>query len=259
LTDEQKRQVEDLKKTLPKKALTLSDIPEEIRRRFTDKQGNLGAFVFVYPDSERDLWDSKNLWEFTDQVRSFTLPGGKKVTTSGEAVILSDLLRLMARDSPIATTAAFLGVFLVVVLIFGSFGASAYVTVALLFGSLIMVGLVAAMRIKLNFFNFVALPMTFGIGVDYSINNYQRYLHEGPGSIDKVMRRTGSAVILCSLTTIIGYGTLIIADSKALESLGWIAIMGEFTCLGAAMIALPAMIVWMEKRKGVLPGDINQE
>ena len=250
LTDEQKRQVEDLKKSLPQRAITLSDIPEELSRHFTDKQGNLGTFVYVYPREGRNLWNAENLFGFTDDIRHITLASGKEITSSGDSVIFSDLLKLMKKDSPIATVASFLGVFLVVLLIFGSFRASIFVASSLVFGSVIMVGFMAGLDIKMNFFNFVALPMTFGIGVDYSINMYQRYLMEGPGSMDKVLRRTGTAVFLCSLTTIIGYFTLIIADSNALVSLGGLAIIGEFTCLSAAMLGLPAMVAYLEKKRG---------
>jgi predicted RND superfamily exporter protein len=119
---------------------------------------------------------------------------------------------------------------------------------ALLFGSAIMVGGLALLGVKLTFVNFVAFPMAFGIGVDYSINIYQRYLQEGAGAMGKVLRRTGSAVVLCSLTTIIGYAVLIVADSRALVSLGSIAILGEFTCLSAAVVALPAMLSIAEQR-----------
>ncbi|MFA6034004.1 MAG: MMPL family transporter, partial [Myxococcota bacterium] len=253
LTDEQKRQVEDLKKSLPKKPLTINDVPKELARAYTDKDGNLGMLVFVYPRAGRDLWNSVNLHRFTDDIRKITLPDGKVISSSGEAVIFEDLLSLMKRDSPIATTASFTGVLLLVLLTFGSWRSSKFVAGSLLVGSLLMVGLMALFRIKMNFFNFVALPMTFGIGVDYSINIYQRYLLEGPGSMDKVLRRTGTAVILCSLTTVIGYFTLIIADSNALVSLGALAIMGEFTCLGSAMIMLPALVVWTENRKAKTP------
>jgi len=67
--------------------------------------------------------------------------------------------------------------------------------------------------------------------------------------MDKVLRRTGTAVFLCSLTTIIGYFTLIIADSNALVSLGGLAIIGEFTCLSAAMLGLPAMVAYLEEKR----------
>ena len=52
-------------------------------------------------------------------------------------------------------------------------------------------------RIKINFFNFVALPITFGIGVDYAVNVMQRVLNGG--GVIPAMRSTGGAVVLNSL------------------------------------------------------------
>ncbi len=62
------------------------------------------------------------------------------------------------------------------------------------------------------------------------------------------MRATGGAVALCSLTTIIGYGALLIADNQALRSFGEMAILGELACLSAALIGLPAYLVLRERR-----------
>lgn len=248
LTETQRRQLDELEHSLPPGPLGIDDLPEEMTRYFVDTAGRIGTFVYVDPREGRNLWNAENLLRFTSDIRQLTLTDGKQITSSGEAVIFADLLTLMKHDSPIATALSFLAVFLLVVMTFGSLSASAYVTLSLLVGSLLMVGAMAAVDVKLNFFNFVALPMTFGIGVDYSINIYQRYLQEGRGSLQKVFRRTGGAVLLCSLTTIIGYLTLIIADSNALVSLGGLAILGEFTCLATALVALPAFIARQERR-----------
>ena len=36
-------------------------------------------------------------------------------------------------------------------------------------------GIFALLHVRLNFLNFIALPITFGIGVDYAVNVVQRY------------------------------------------------------------------------------------
>ena len=53
--------------------------------------------------------------------------------------------------------------------------------------------------VKLNFMNFAALPITFGIGVDYAVNVVQRYRADGSRDILGTLRSTGGAVVLCSL------------------------------------------------------------
>ena len=61
------------------------------------------------------------------------------------------------------------------------------------------------------------------------------------------MRATGGAVALCSLTTIIGYAALLVADNQALRSFGEMAILGEVACLSAAVVGMPAFLVWLER------------
>ena len=99
----------------------------------------------------------------------------------------------------------------------------------------------------MNFLNFVVLPITFGIGVDYAVNIVQRY-RQG-GSLEKVLRETGSAVALCSLTTVIGYASLMVADSQALAGFGLLAALGEVTCLFTALFVLPAWLARSEQRQ----------
>ena len=105
-----------------------------------------------------------------------------------------------------------------------------------------MAGGVLGFQLKINFLNFVALPITFGIGVDYGVNIFHRYRQEGPGSIISVIKGTGGAVLLASATTTIGYGSLLIAGNQAFVSFGKLAVLGELTCVTAAVIALPAVL-----------------
>ena len=99
---------------------------------------------------------------------------------------------------------------------------------------------------RLNFLNFIALPITFGIGVDYAVNIVQRY-RRGAGGAIRTVRETGGAVILCSLTTTLGYLALVQLDNFAVRSLGIAAVLGEVSCLLAAVLVLPAALVWWDE------------
>ncbi len=97
--------------------------------------------------------------------------------------------------------------------------------------------------------NYIAIPIQFGIGVDYSVNIYMRYLQEGPGSIGRVLRSTGGAVMITSATTIIGYGSMWFSINGAINSFGTLANIGEITCLLTATLMLPAYLMVFGKRK----------
>src|SRR5205085_12252002 len=101
-----------------------------------------------------------------------------------------------------------------------------------------------ATSLKINFFNFIALPITFGIGVDYAVNFVQRYDADPQAGILGVLQNTGGAVVLCSLTTMLGYLALIGSINQAIRGMGILAVIGEVGCLLAAVLVLPAFFLW---------------
>ena len=95
---------------------------------------------------------------------------------------------------------------------------------------------------KLNFFNFIALPITFGIGCEYPFNIFDRSrLLEGR-RLDARCACSGGAVALCSYTTTVGYGSMLFSDNQALQSFGRLAMSGEIACLVAALFFLPSLL-----------------
>ena len=106
---------------------------------------------------------------------------------------------------------------------------------------------------RVTFLNFIALPITFGIGAEYALNVLTRYREDR--NIVQAVLSTGAAVALCSWTTIVGYGSLLAARNQALHGFGSMAILGEVACLMAAIIALPAALLWWRKRAARRSGD----
>jgi predicted RND superfamily exporter protein len=107
---------------------------------------------------------------------------------------------------------------------------------------------------KLNFLNFVALPITFGIGVDYAMNIMQRVRRDGVDNIHKIVVETGGAVVLCSLTTTLGYLSLTFSMNQAIVTFGVAAAAGEIACILAAVLVLPAALAWRAQRAARMTG-----
>ncbi len=245
----QRKELEAFKRLFAGRKLQVHDLPESILKNFREKNGTLGNIVFVYSSSRASLWDGKNLIRFAQMIRSNTLPNGDVITGSGDSVILADMFQAMRRDGPRAALLAFGVVCLMILLIFREKRAAYAIVGTLSLGSVWMFGVLALLGIKINFFNFIAIPVTFGVAIDYGCNLYQRYREEGKGSMGKALTTTGGAVALCSLTTIIGYSILILSKNQALASFGWIAVIGELSCLFAALCVVPALMVRFEHRR----------
>jgi predicted RND superfamily exporter protein len=120
------------------------------------------------------------------------------------------------------------------------------VVASVLLGVAWMIGAAGLCGVRVTFLNFIAIPITLGIGAEYALNMVARLDQEK--AISKAVATTGAAVVLCSWTTIVGYGSLLAAHSQALRGFGAMAILGEIFCLGAAVVALPvALLVWRRR------------
>ncbi|MCE7893741.1 MAG: hypothetical protein DYH12_29260 [Sorangiineae bacterium PRO1] len=166
----------------------------------------------------------------------------------------ADILASVRRDGVFASVAAFLGVLAVV---FGLFRFSR--TTLLVIGSLVVgvawLGAFAMLTgVKVNFANFIAFPITFGIGVDYAVNVMSRYLSDGERDVRPAIRATGGAVALCSVTTVVGYSSLLLAENRALFLFGLLAVLGEVVCLLAGVLLLPAVLLLMPKSRAAQAG-----
>lgn len=224
------------------------DIPELVLSKFREKDGSIGNLVLVEPPL--DTLGRTDLIGFIRSIRESGDSVEPGVAVAGTLPISSDMIESISEDGPRATLFAFTAVVLLVIFIFRNAKTASLVLFSLILGVVWMVGSIFALDIKINFLNFIALPITFGIGVDYGVNIFQRYREEGGASIVRVIRDTGGAVGLCSFTTMVGYGSLLIAQNQAFVSFGILSILGEVTCLLAAIFALPAYLLLRDRRKG---------
>ena len=231
------------------RVLAPMDVPSLARRPFTEVDGTVGRVVLVYPVEENlSVWNGRDLLRIANVLQHLHLPErGKTVDTSGSAVVFAAMIRSILHDGPLATVASLVVVLLFSFLIMRPRSAALSAIATLLVGIVWMVGIAGTAEVKITFLNFIALPITFGIGAEYGLNVAQRYRDDR--DMIRAVGSTGAAVALCSWTTIVGYGSLLAASSRALRGFGAMAILGEIACLAAALLALPAIILWRKRRR----------
>jgi uncharacterized membrane protein YdfJ with MMPL/SSD domain len=229
--------------------LGIADLPEQVARAFTERDGTRGRIVYIAPASGESVWDAKYLMRWADSFRYVKLPNGEVIKGSGRPVIFADMIRTIGEDAPKAITVSALGTIFVLLLAFRGGPLSLGVFLPWLVGITALVAFLYLKDIRLNFLNFVAIPITIGIGAEYAHNVMQRYRLEGTGRLRHVITETGGAVTLCSLTTTIGYLALLMSINRGIRGFGLAAAIGEITCLCAAVLWLPALLVCRERRR----------
>ncbi len=241
LEPDERQRVEEVIPPETLRVVVPDDLPMLLKRRFSENNGTVGTVFYVKFKNDVSFSDGHNMLRIAKTTDNVVLPDGTKVQTASRSTIFAEMIRSMERDGPRATLASFLGVLLVVLVSTANLRGALAVVASLVLGVLLTIGGAALTDMKLNFLNFIALPITFGIGCEYPFNVYDRsrLLH---GDVTSAVKRTGGAVALCSYTTIIGYSSLLFADNQALQSFGRLAMSGELACLGGALLVLPALL-----------------
>jgi len=239
----------------------LAELPPSLTAGLRESDGSLGRVVLVFPRLTKRLWQTSQLEGFIGKLREIAAcgvpPGARPGRVAGTLPVSADITASLKHDAPRASLAALASVALVVAVIFRGSRTGLVVIGSLLVGIIWMVGATFLFGIKVNYANFAAFPITFGIGVDYAVNIMARFRQErarrprdalpaDPAHVvERVVLSTGGAVTLCSLTTVIGYSSLLLAKNHALFLFGAVAVIGEVSCLFAALLALPALLlVW---------------
>ncbi|HEY3253218.1 MAG TPA: MMPL family transporter [Polyangiaceae bacterium] len=247
VSDEDYREIEQhLPATLKK--VELSDLPDLVVSPFREKNGTIGTILYVGPTASRSVNDLHYLELWADSMREIQLPSGEVIRGTGDPVIFADMLVTIARDAPRVAFLSVLGTAAVVLFAFRG-RAGGWVALSTLFlGLTWLIGGLYLLSLKLNFLNFVALPIAIGVGSDYAINVMKRRELEGNDGIERAFTETGGAVVACSMTTLSGYAALMFSVNGAVHSMGITAALGELTTQFSAMLVLPAVLYWFSRR-----------
>lgn len=225
--------------------LRVEEAPPSLVDRFREADGTVGRLAFARATPGARLELGPNLQMFVAGVTKVPV-GEERFDAAGETVVIADLLANIEHEGPATTLLSFLGVCALVLLFFRSWSRGALLLLSLTVGVVLMGGVAALVDVKINFFNFIVYPITFGIAVDYGANVLARMCARR--NVVPALVEVGPVVALCSWTTIIGYGSLILSLNRALRSFGWYAMLGEVTTLLTALVMLPAMALLLPQR-----------
>jgi len=225
---------------LPPVETLLRDIlqayPEGIRSRYLTKEGDF----IIQARVNRDVYDRGNLASFNQFASSFS------DDFFGMPLVAQRLEEYMKRDFFLSTA---LAVVLILIVLRGSLRGWVRALLAatpLILGYVWMLGGMRLFSIDFNFLSITISPLLIGIGVDNGIHILHRTIEERSldpdGAIERGASTTAVAVIVTSLTTMLVFGSLLIARTPGLRMLGISALLGIGFSLVFSLLFLPAAL-----------------
>lgn len=225
------------------KKINFSQLPESMRYTFSgigNYRDQRVILLFPLPGMVLGL----DWLHFANNLHELQF-NGKSIKAASDELIFAEILKMMKQEGPFILSFAFLAVLIVVSINFTSVFEGGLTVLPLLMGILWILGFMALQNFPVDFFNVIMFPIIIGIGIDSSIHIYHRYKESGDMLF--AVRHTSVPVMLSSLTTIIGFGALLFASNKAMQSMGKVAILGIIFTFIISLFILASIIFSIEK------------
>ena len=230
--------------------LTLADIDGSVLERFAGRfvyreNGRTEVATYVYPNRQA----GQSQYKVMEHLEESVLAGVEGANVIGVSILGREMKRLI-RDGSLE--AAAVALILVLLILWSHFRRPRYViltAVPLLLGELGALGGMTLLGLKLNMISMGMIPIVLGIGIDDGIHIVHRFLDQGEEDVPGVFRFAGRAVVITSVTTIVGFGSLVLSTYKGLWTAGLFAIMGVGLCLLSSITLLPALLQIFVVRK----------
>lgn len=225
----------------------VEDLPPALRSRLVGRSGEL--LISAY--GPRSIYDDQTNAKLLSELRE-DFP-----EIVGVPVLYADLLGLSRAEGKRSACLAFFLVFVAILVDMRHLPRTITTMVPLVVGVSWALGAMRLLGLDFNFVNVVAAPLLLGIGIDDGVHMMHRSIEEGSGHIARVLRHTGRAVLLTSLTTMIGFGVFELAQHRGLESLGRVMVIGVATCFLASVTAFPTLLALGERwRRRTRPASV---
>ena len=237
--------MKSFKDSLTAAPVTQASLPIEVTRMFTSSQSTDKYPVYLFPSFTRD--SSESMKKYQEGIARLTRMDNLDFYAVDSTFIGSDILKLIDKEAPKGLSLIIL-FFTGVLLFMIRPPHQALVLLAHLIGSLVLLsGVLWLVHLHLNIMNIAVIPIILGTGLDCFIHLYHRHLENKDVSL--VLKSEIPAMFISSLTSIVGFGGLVLVTSPGISSVGWVSVLGLTIVTLLCAFVYPRCLILLSKNK----------
>lgn len=220
-----------LKNHATDRGIEFQDFPVEIQKRYLAGSGRMA--IEVYP--KENVWNREANVHFVNDLRSID------AKATGTPIQNYEYIEVLRRSYLEAALWAFVAIVVLISIHFRKIKFILMALAPLFLAVLWTLGVMGLFQVSFNPANIVTLPLTIGIGVAYGIYVVDRF--QECGKMDLFSNSTGKSILLSGLTTMIGFGALMLSHYQGMFSIGFLMSVSVFFCLMTSLLVLPSFII----------------
>lgn len=217
------------------KILKANDLPASYKKQFLSSDGER-YLITIYPDF--NIWeelDSEKGEKFFKELRAVN----HKIT--GTPVFMKVLYESVSDELLLIGAILLLVLMSILLLHFKSFNYSMKAIIPLLLTLVYMTGTMSLFNLKFNMLNFLSILLIIGIGIDYGVHILHHH-KSGERKINYLFSNVGRAILLTTLTTISGFGSLMFSSYRGIATLGSALSIGVFYAFIITIVVIPLLL-----------------
>lgn len=206
-------------------------VPTNLKAHLVSAQNQYALLIFP----KKQIWIPENMEEFLSDVRS-VLP-----QVTGTPVTTYESYSLMISGFQKVALLTILLVFVITLIHFKDFKRPLLILLNLAVSLVWLLAVMGAFGLTINLANFFAFPILLGTGMDHGIHilHHNKKLTLADSSYQ--------AILLSSMTTILGFGSLAFVRHPGLSSFGILLSVGSFFVLVSSTLILPQFLKYEKK------------
>jgi hypothetical protein len=230
---------ERLRQAIRPAPVTLADLPDVLQRKFASPTGRLLMQIYA----RDNIWERPGATRFVEELRSVD------PDVTGQPVVAYESMRLMERAYRQGMLYAFVLVAGIAALMIRRLRETMIAMVPLVLGTLWTVAIMYMTGLRFDLVNVWALPLIIGSAAEYGVNIVLRSLEARTDGGLLLPRSTVLGVTYNGLTTIAGFGSLLVAHHRGVWSLGLLLVIGSAMTLTASLVVLPTLVRLADRRR----------
>ena len=178
-----------------------------------------------------------------------------EITLFGDVIRFSELGAALGRDTGVTTMISFVVVFLIASLLYFSFKIGIISLIPVLVGIIWTLGFMGFFNVPFTSISTGLIALVLGTGIDFSIhltNSTLNKIKEGnkiDNAIYKTMIYSGGALLLTSITTFIGFSSLMLASLLGIRRLGITLAFSILSVFIVTIVSIPSILSLILKKK----------
>jgi len=217
----------------PPGPVRMEDVPEALRDRFQGRSGRFLIQIF----SKENIWEKRHMTTFVRELKSVD-PG-----VTGPPIVGFVAIELMRKGYIEAGFYSVIANIMVIGIGFRKWKPTCLAFIPLGFTVLWTMGWLGWMGVYLNLANLLGVPLIIGVAVDDGVHVVHRF-HESPNFSDALISgSTARAISLTSWTTMVGFGSLMIAKHYGVFSMGLLVTLAIGIAWVLSVVLLPLILL----------------